>query len=525
MNTRLCGVRRLRRLTAVIVSISSSVVAVLFAAPGSVRDSADRVDIGLRRQLLVDDLVIDRKEKVTRTLGTVTKKGIVLKPSLETDFHPEWKKPAGSRVALDFGYYITVLKNEKRGVFQMWYMAWRHAGVGYAESEDGVHWKKPLVGKGGSSNIVHHSQGFSCSIDPTLPWGHPEKYRGAADLGVDGYGGARSCVGLCYSSDGIHWRDYNEGRPVSHRAADTHNQIFRDPLSGKHRLLTRTDLGAGGGAREWRSSRVMEHESGEILASPSAWKTLVDRVVVDDPKKELNRSGHPRLQFNGMTCWVHEGIYFALMDVYTMDESDFFDGFDYETRHDSDHMDFYLGTSRDGVAIDKRWIHARRPFVPRGGRGAFDKDGIKPPSQIVTVGDEHRIYYGGMDERHYSRGRHLNIGLATLPRDRFIGLAAGSDRGTIVTRPFRLQGDELRLNVAASKGEVGVALSTQSGEPIDGFARKDSAPARAVDELDWIPRWSRPLRSLRGRTVRLHIDLRNAVVYAFQLTSRSQPRG
>ena len=158
-------------------------------------DSDGRVDIGLRKQLLVDDLVIDRKTKVTRRLGSVTKKGIVLRPSLETDFHPSWKKPAGSRVALDFGYYTTVLRNEKRNIFQMWYMAWRHAGVGYAESSDGIRWKQPLVSEGGTSNIVHHSQGFSCTIDPTLPWGHPEKYKGAADLGVDGYGGPRSCRG------------------------------------------------------------------------------------------------------------------------------------------------------------------------------------------------------------------------------------------------------------------------------------------------------------------------------------------
>jgi hypothetical protein len=523
MITRVRGARGHRRTTATLAFVSISILLVSDPVPG--RDTDGHVDIGLRRQLLVDDFIIDRKTKVTRRLGAVTKKGIVLKPSLETDFHPSWKKPDGSRVALDFGYYVTVLRNDKRNVFQMWYMAWRHAGVGYAESDDGIHWKQALVSKGGTSNIVHHSQGFSCTIDPTLPWGHPEKYKGAADLGVDGYGGPRSCVGLCYSSDGIHWRDYNEGKPVSHRAADTHNQIFWDPLSKKHRLLTRTDLGAGGGAAEWRSSRVMEHASSDILKSPTAWKTLTDRIVVDDPQKEQNRAGHPRLQFNGMTCWVHEGIYFVLMDVYTMDESGFFDGFDYETRHERDYMDFYLGTSRDGIHIDKSWIHTRRPFVPRGGKGAFDKDGIKPPSRILTVGDEHRIYYGGMSERHYSRGRHLNIGLATLPRDRFIGQAAGPGAGTILTKPFRLEGGELRLNVAAPKGHVSVALLSESGEVLEGFAAEGSARARAVDELAWSPRWSRPLRSLRGQTVRLRLELRNAVVYALQFASADKARG
>ena len=67
-----------------------------------------------------------------------------------------------------------------------------------------------------------------------------------------------------------------------------------------------------------------------------------------------------------MTCWIYEGIYFGLMDVYTMDEKDFFDGFDYEMRHEKDIMDFYFGVSRDGRNFDKSWIHARKPLVPRG---------------------------------------------------------------------------------------------------------------------------------------------------------------
>ena len=170
--------------------------------------------------------------------------------------------------------------------------------------------------------------------------------------------------------------------------------------------MTRTDLGSEGGSNESRSVRIMVHTAGNDLQNhPTAWKTVADKICVDDPRKEKNRWGLPRLQFNGMTNWIYEGVYFGLMDVYTMDKSDSFDGFDYQTRHDDDYMDFYIGTSRDGLNFDKSWIYARKPLVPRGPAGAFDKDGIKPPSQIVTYNDEHWIYYGGMSERHYSRGR------------------------------------------------------------------------------------------------------------------------
>ena len=73
------------------------------------------VPVGLQKQLLVDDYVIAEKQNVTRELGKVKKHGIVVEPSLPTDFIPprsereggykrnlkSGKKPDGSRVALD----------------------------------------------------------------------------------------------------------------------------------------------------------------------------------------------------------------------------------------------------------------------------------------------------------------------------------------------------------------------------------------------------------------------------------------
>jgi len=400
----------------------------------SIALSGQLVPVGMQKQLLVDDYVIDQKQNISRELGVVKKVGVVCEPSLETDYHPRWKKPDGSPVAHAFGYYTTVLRNDKDGKFQMWYAG--DIGVGYAESKDGIHWSKPLVGIDGKSNIVVSDKGFSCSLDPTLPWRHPEKYKGAGDVKE-----ADSKVGICYSADGIHWHYYNGGKAVSYRAADTHNQLLWDPIAKNYRLLTRTDLGGIGGDTESRSVRIMVHTGGNDLKNhPTAWKTVADKICVDDPKKEKNRWGLPRLQFNGMTNWIYEGVYFGLMDVYTMDKSGGFDGFDYETRHDEDYMDFYIGTSRDGLKFDKSWIYARKPFVPRGPAGAFDKDGIKPPSEIITYKDEHWIYYGGMSERHYARGRDLKIGLAKLPLDRFICQQAKGKLGTITTKPFKLEG-------------------------------------------------------------------------------------
>ena len=489
------------------------------AAPVANGDKSPPIEIGRRKQLFVDDYVISEKENVTRQIGKVKKLGIVCEPTLDTDFknfegHGDFRKPDGSLVALDYGYYTSVVRNEKDDKFQMWYMC-SMIGVGYAESTDGINWTKPLVGKSGKDNIVIDSLGFSCSIDPTLPWGHPEKYKGAG-MFLD----SDSEVAISYSADGINWSNYNGGKPVSHRAADTHNQLLWDPIAECYRLLTRTDLGGTGGTSESRSTRIMVHTAGnDVKKHPTAWKTVIDKICVDDPKREKNRWGKPRLQFNGMTMWIYEGVYFGLMDVYTMDKAGPFDGFDYETRHEKDIMNFYIGTSRDGVNFDKSWIYARKPLVPRGPAGSFDKDGIKPPAQIVTYKDEHWIYYGGMDERHYSRGRHLNIALAKLRLDGFFFLEAKDTPGTVVTKPFKLEGDTLQVNVDAGGGRLQVEILDENGKSIPGFSGTDAPTYESTDKLRLEPQWKddADLSSLAGKAVRLRFHLKNAKLYSFQI--------
>ncbi len=264
----------------------------------------------------------------------------------------------------------------------------------------------------------------------------------------------------------------------------------------------------------------MTHTAGnDLKGHPADWKTVADKICVDDPGKERNRWGQPRLQFNGMTNWIYEGVYFGLMDVYTMDKSNFFDGFDYETRHDDDYMDFYIGTSRNGLSFDKSWIYARKPLVPRGAAGTFDKDGIKPPAQIVTYNDEHWIYYGGMPERHYSRGRDLKIGLAKLRLDGFICLEAKDTPGTVVTKAFKLEGDKLEVNVDAKDGWVRIELLDANSKAIGGFSGRAAKQYKNADELRLKPQWNSggDLSQLKGKTIKLRFTLQNARLYSSRI--------
>jgi hypothetical protein len=506
-------------------TIMLCIIAELMFLGTSIASAEEPVQVGLQKQLLVDDYVIAQKQNVTRELGQPQKVGIVMRPSVPTDFDPVKKFPDGLPKTggyYEFGRRLSVLWNDKHQKFQMLYRACGEGFTGYAESKDGMRWTKPLVSQDGNSNLITHRGSThgtfyeaSFMVDPTVPWGHPEKYKSAFNPG-----NTQCAIG--HSADGIHWKSYNSGRSVTGRAADTFNQILWDPIAKRYMLLTRTDLGAEGGFQESRSTRVMVHEKGsDLIAYPEDWNTLAN-VNVDDPEQRKSKNGVPLFQMESMNVWIYENVYFGLMHVLTAGELTGAEGKikveDPDKRPEADVIDYYIGTSRDGMNYDKTWIHARKPFVVRGPDRSFDKAMLQPSSRIITRGDEHLIYYTGQYNRHHSpasvKRMTGKIGLAKLPLDRFIGQRAGDTVGTIITKPFELQGDQLELNVDARSGWVQVELLDELGNVVPGF----SAKHEGADELRLTPEWiSGNLSSLQGKTVKLRFTLQNAKLYAFDL--------
>jgi hypothetical protein len=495
----------------------------------SITTAQESVPVGLQKQLLVDDYVIAKKQNITRELGHVEKLGPVLGPDIPTDFTLDGR----SRENLNpwFAMRLTVLWNELDKKYQMWYRAGGEAYTGYAESENGINWIKPLIGMGGGTNLIpyrgaDHGTFFESAvmIDPTDPWGHPEKYKAAYNPG-DPW----DCeAAIAYSSDGIHWRAYNNGEPVTGRAADTFNQIIWDPIARRYMLITRTDLGSEGGATEERAARIMVHgQDNDLMNYPEAW---VDPVIVrvDDPAQESTPAGVPVLQMESMNIWIYENIYFSLMHVLTMGELTASGGKipvdDPHARPESYVIDYYLGTSRDGKHFDRSWIYARKPFVERGGYGEFDKAAVWPSSQIITKGDEHLIYYtAGHSQQLGPDAENGQVGLAKLPLDRFISQSAKDELGTITTKPFKLEGNTLQVNVDAGDGRFYAEILDADGKPIPGFTVNEARIFGGIDQLRLEPWWKgqKDLTSLKGKTIRLKFYLNNAKLYAFQIKSEN----
>ena len=497
----------------------------------SMAKAGELPQVGLQKQLLVDDYVIAEKQNITRELGKPKKMGVVMKPSVPTDFNPT--KQLSDDISQtgensEFARRLSVVFNDNRQCFQMLYRACR-GSTGYAESKDGISWTKPLVSQDGKSNLISYrgkdSGTFyesSFMIDPTVPWRHPEKYKAAHNPG-------NTMCALAYSADGIHWTGYNDGKSVTGRAADTHNQILWDPIQSRYMFLTRTDQGPIYGQGESRTSRIMVHEKeNNLLDYPTAWKMLIV-INVDDPSNKMTEAGVPAFQMESMKIWVYENIYFGLMHVLTMGELTGSEGrvpVEYpDKRPETDVIDFYIGTSRNGTDFDRSWIYARKPFVSRGPDYSFDKAILEPSSEIITRGDEHLIYYTGLYSQHHSpdsaKKESGKVGLATLPLDRFICQEAKNKLGTITTKPFKLEGDTLQVNVDAQKGRFYVEVLDSDGKSIPGYTVNELNYYGSVDALRLKPQWknNKDLSSLKGKTIHLKFYLYNAKLYAFQIKS------
>jgi len=473
----------------------------LLAVVASVAFAGETPDFvpGPQKQLLVDKHMIDRTQHVQRVLGRVHKAN------------------NGRPIFRNGFFYGTVLHADQR--FKMWFRRFDGAGYGYAESVDGLHFTKKadLVGLN-----------FAGDINLAVELNRPDSQPSRRFLG--GYDAPGMAAGIAHSADGIHWTPINDGKPVTFRAADCHNQIMWDPIGKTYRLFTRTDYGSGGGPLadtvakgfEVRGTRGMTNP--DILAKPKDW-----RIV---RQWHFNREGDEeflRRQLYSMTVYVYQGIYFGLMSVYEY-PGDISEGreSDQQRRHERDVMNFYLATSRDCDSWDLTWVYAGQPIVPRGPDGSFDKDNVFPSSSVVTHDDRHWFYYAGSNERHGTAElrppvwfeQRRSIGLATLPLDRFIGWHAGARPGVIVTKPFVVTAPKLLLNVAASQGQISAEVLDAAGQVLSGYGGDDSIAAKRVDQLRLGVRWKSKsdLSELMGQTVRLRLRWTLGDLYAFQLS-------
>ena len=512
-------------------------VLLLLAAPLAQPLAAQALVVGDEKQLFIDHRFIESSDGITLRMNPPYQTG---EPLVVAD--QPWEKGANIHV------YCSVMKEEGPGGprIRLWYdlitgqgrPGQGFRGLCYAESKDGIHFRKPVLGlveKDGSreNNLVMPTDlsvmtvgGGSVARDdnPATP---PEKrYRNWSKL-YTLPGTRKGGNAFWYSEDGLRWQ-LEETLPTGLRAADTQPSWFWDPAIGRYRGYSRETHPRMVGYNE--SDDMTHWENFEIVVFPDArdLAPLVDFL----PRRRQSRAsekahqvetvfgpgytvvGPLPLDFYGTGVFRYaeaQDAYFAMLPIY----------YHYRHMHPTT-ADVQLAASRDGRNF--RRLGDRQSFLRLGHAGSFGSKWVWGMPRPIRMGNEIWIYYVGINWDHASRvdpepgGRRSAVSRAVLRLDGFVSADAGYRGGWLATPLIRFSGSRLELNLDTSAGgEALVEIQDPQGRPIPGFALEDADPMNGNNvafPVSW--KGSTDVSTLAGREVRLHITFRNSKLYAFQ---------
>ena len=460
--------------------------------------SQSAIDIGNRRELFVDRWLIQSLHEAELRLHAPQSAGIALK------FDQPWEGQLCG--------YVTVLKDSDR--FRMYYRGRPLTGFGdlakegkevtcYAESPDGITWMKPPLMlhpiNGQPTNIIladvgHATHNFAPFLD-TNPMASPrERYKAVG-------GSQQSGLQAFVSDDGIHFQPLQKEPIITQGAFDSQNNVFWSEheqcyvcflrtFKNGVRWITRT---TSKDFREWTAPQDMtfgdapnEHlytnQTEPYFRAPHLYLGTAARFFPQ--KRTLSDAEVSELQLDGPNNYP--GL-----------KNDLSDGVLLSSRGGQ----FYQRTFLEALirpGPDKRnWV-ARSNYPARG---------------IVPINDHSMSLYV---QRHYGQPSHYLERLVART-DGFSSLHAGNISGEMQTKPFIMDGIQLEMNLATSGiGFVAIEIQDESGKPLDGFRLEDCIPISA-DDIAYVVRWKNQssLSKLRGKTLRLRFQLRDADIYSF----------
>ena len=495
----------------------------LASVPASLLD-ADPIKIGAEAQLFLDDYILDQIEAVTRKVHQP--QDVDANPVILPE-HP-WEH---RRIP-----YGSVLWFPEEGKFKCWYLCiniydsrpgfrgyrkehhipiHEAAQLCYAESTDGVTWKKPNLGlhefRGSKdNNIVLISPGthFDSTSVMYLPhdkewpyrimtfigrwpykddlvkekWGHPPPF-GIKQHGHYAYG----------SKDGIHWNVLNNNRPVL-RVSDR-SMFWWDPAK---------KIFAGAAKRSHNNKRAQAY----------AWsRDMIHWTVTPDWVHVAEQGDHPGDEAEAAYGFPYAGQWIGFAEMRRVRKSD--KGLlDRGTR-----INWELLSSRDG----RQWSRPLNTLFfsdaeKETWRHRVFKVFANPP---IERDGKLFIYYGGKTgtvpiETGYQPFQALC--LATLRKDGFVSLSANNTTGQVVTKPFLATGKRLWLNVKIhDQGNLRVEALSADGRPIPGFELQHCVPIK-TSGLKVGVTWKQPFQwtQLSGKAVSLRIQMRNTDLYSFR---------
>ncbi len=453
--------------------------------------------------------------------------------------------------------YLNVV--EDGGLYRMWYDS-RPAGAStrellmrYAESDDGLTWRKPTLDlfdnlpNVETNNVVMPGAYGSVMRDPHAPEEH--RYKALCDIfASDAWPGGRGAIHggkqpdgsisyfmalyLLTSPDGLHWtRAETFASPYFH---DSQNQLLYDRrlkkyiaylrwlLPDRPRCVGRLELDDPMNLpwpfRTNPASKTGPGGTLERMGDEIDTVLLTEPGTIDPPEVDIYCPCVTQYP------WADDSYYLSFMPLYrhypdpdgdTQDTARA--GADAAGRISNDGpIDVRLATSAEGV----RWS---RPDHAPTLRLGTDWDGgcIYAAPGLFRVGDTIRQYYVGFPVTH-GHNRDGRIGVATHRLDGFVSADADYAGGAFTTPLLTFAGDTLEVNADCSAlGSLRVEVRDRANRPVPGFELSQCHPVDRNHVASPV-RWSggRSLGELAGQPVCLHVSMRYCKLCAFPFLER-----
>ncbi|MBC8876509.1 MAG: hypothetical protein H8E44_44340 [Planctomycetes bacterium] len=508
----------------------TTVFAVFVLAITTAIRADDPIEIGSRRELFVDDYLVGSLDGAKRVLHHPTPQEIVLT-------HDAPWEGSGS------GYHSVFRDGD---LYRMYYKAW-HLDVSggklnsgahplyccYAESDDGIHWRKPELGlhefRGSKANNIAMASGKigGVNADP----GHPAVFKDdnpdcPADAQYKAIIRSRGPRGLLAfkSPDGIHWSPMSDAPVITDGAFDSQNLAFWDPVRREYRAYWRIFTAGVTTEKVWRPTghRAIRTATSKDFLN---WGPHADLTYEDSPSEHLYTNQTkayyraPHIFIGFPTRYIERGWSDSMRALPELEHREL--RAKAGLRYGTALTEGLLMSSRDGVHF-QRWNEAfLRPGIEREGTWHYGHQYI-----AWHVVETHSAIDGAPNElslyacESYWTGNSSAVRRYTLRLDGFVSVSAPFAGGHLVTKPLTFTGKKLTLNFSTSAaGSIRVELQKPDGQPIPGFSLADCQEVFG-DELERTVTWKSgsDLAELVSQPVRLRFVLRDADLYSLQFT-------
>ena len=426
--------------------------------------------------------------------------------------------------------YHSVFQDGNR--YRMYYKAWQLTVTEkkltlphplfccYAESADGIHWKKPDLGlfefNGSKANniVLAPGQYGAAKADP----GHPAVFKDDnPDCPLDARykaiirsGGARGLLAF-KSPDGLHWTIMSKEPVITVGAFDSQNLAFWDPVRREYRAYWRYFTENRRDIMTATSKDFLHWTDPEPLQYPGAPKEHLYTNVI----KPYHRA--PHLLLGLPTRYVERGWSESMKALPDAEHRRLRSSA--SQRYGTAITEGLLMSSRNGTTFH-RWPEAfLRPGPERPDTWAYGNQYIawqlvETPSSLPGAPRELSLYA----TEGYWTGKQNQLRRYTLRLDGFVSVQAPLSGGELITKPLVFTGSRLELNLATSAaGSVRVEIQDAAGKPFDGFALADCGEIfgdSIARQVNW--KQGADVGALAGKPVRLRFVLKDADLYALQ---------